>query len=118
MLKFQDIEVATRQQLFPEEKENYKSKRSYYKISFKKVETLPKPILSRRWRRIVFIQTTYKKFINAVEVNDLFDGSRLEDKLWAEFKRKRISAERQEVVKVDEKFYFLRFCYPLQKRKA
>jgi hypothetical protein len=92
--KVSGIEVSTRQDLFPDEKENYKSKRSYYKISFKKVETLPKPILSRRWRRIVFIQTTHKKFINAVEVNDLFDGSRLEDKLWAEFKRKMELAQK------------------------
>lgn len=115
--KVSNIEVATRRQLFPEEKENYKSKRSYCKISFKKVESLPKPILSRRWRRIVFIQTTYKKFINAVEVNDLFDGSRLEDRLWAEFKRNGISAERQEVVKVDEKFYFLDFAIHCKKGK-
>ncbi len=111
------IEVTTRQQLFPDEKENYKSKRSYYKISFKKLETLSKPILSRRWRRIVFVQTTHKKFINAVEVNDLFDGSTLEDKLWAEMKRKMISAERQQVVKVDEKFYFLDFAIHCKKGK-
>jgi len=61
--KVSSVKVATRQELFPEEAENYKAKRNYYKISFNKVETLPKPILSRRWRRIVFIQTTYKKFI-------------------------------------------------------
>ena len=115
--KVSSVKVATRQELFPEETENYKAKRNYYKISFKKVEELPKPILSRRWRRIVFIQTTYKKFINAVEVNDLFDGSHLEDRLWAEFKRNRISAERQQVVKVDEKFYFLDFAIHCKKGK-
>jgi len=115
--KVSEVKVATRQELFPEETESYKSKRSYYKISFNKVEELQKPILSRRWRRIVFIQTNYKKFINAIEVNDLFDGSKLEDKLWAEFKRNRISAERQEVVKVDEKFYFLDFAIHCKKGK-
>ena len=115
--KVSAIKVATRQELFPDETENYKANRNYYKISFKKVEELPKPILSRRWRRIVFIQTTYKKFINAVEVNDLFDGSHLEDRLWAEFKRNRISAERQQVVKVDEKFYFLDFAIHCKKGK-
>ena len=111
------IKEATRKELFPEEKEIFKSKRNYYKISFKKVETLPKPILSRRWRRIVFIQTTYSKFINAVEVNDLFDGSRLEDRLWAEFKRNGISAERQEAVKIDDNFYFLDFAIHCKKGK-
>jgi very-short-patch-repair endonuclease len=111
------IKEATRDELLPDEKENYKSKRNYYKISFKKVETLPTPILSRRWRRIVFINTTYKKFINASEVNDLFDGSHLEDRLWAEMKRKMISAERQQVVKVDDKFYFLDFTIHCKKGK-
>jgi len=115
--KVSSVKEATRQELFPEETDNYKSKRKYYKISFKKVGALPKPILSRRWRRIIFIQTTYKKFLNAVEVNDLFDGSRLEDKLWAEFKRNGVSAERQEVVKVDEKFYFLDFAIHCKKGK-
>ena len=115
--KVSKIETVTRKQLFPDEKENYKSKRNYYKISFKKLETISKPILSRRWRRIVFIQTTHKKFKNAVEVNDLFDGSRLEDRLWAEFKRNGISAERQEVVKIDEKFYFLDFAIHCKKGK-
>jgi len=115
--KVSSIREATRQELFPEETEGYKSKRSYYKISFNKVEELPKPILSRRWRRIVFIQTTYKKFINAVEVNDLFDGSHLEDRLRAEFKRNRVRAERQQVVKIDEKFYFLDFAIHCKKGK-
>jgi very-short-patch-repair endonuclease len=115
--KISGIKVVTRKELFPGEEENYKTKKSYYKISFKKVETLPKPILSRRWRRIVFIQTTHKKFINAVEVNDLFDGSKLEDRLWAEFKRNGISAERQEPVKIDDKYYFLDFAIHCKKGK-
>ena len=115
--KVSEIEEVSRQEMFPKEKENYKSKRNYYKVSFKKIETLPKPILSRRWRRIVFINTTYKKFIDAVEVNDLFDGSRLEVRLWAEMKGKMNSAERQEVVKVDNKFYFLDFAIHCKKGK-
>lgn len=115
--KISAITKAFRKELFPNETNSYKSKRNYYKISFNRVEILPKPILSRRWRRIVFIQTTYKKFVNAVEINDLFDGSSLEDRLWAEFKRNRISAERQEVVKVDDNFYFLDFAIYCKKGK-
>ncbi len=111
------ITKTSRKELFPSEKENYKSNRSYYKISFDKIETLPKPILSRRWRRIVFIQTTYKKFMNAIEVNDLFDSSTLEDRLWAEIKRNLISAERQEVVKIDYNHYFLDFAIYCKKGK-
>jgi len=33
------------------------------------IKELPAPIRSRRWRRIVFIQTTWLKFMNAREIN-------------------------------------------------
>ena len=111
------IDIKSREELFPNEKTNYKTLRKYYKISFEEILTLPKPILGRRWRKIVFIESTYKKFINANEVNDLFDGSRLEDRLWAEFKRNGISAERQEPVKIDDKYYFLDFSIHCKKGK-
>lgn len=104
------ITEASRKELFPIDKYPHKAKRKYFKISFDKLETLPKPILSRRWRRINFIQTTYKKFINAVEINDLYDGSTLEDRLWAELKRNKIEAQRQEHVEINEKHYFLDFA--------
>lgn len=115
--KVSSIEVQSRKLLFPKENINYKTRRNYYKISIGEVRTLMKPILSRRFRKIVFIKTTYEKFINAREINDLFDGSSLEDKLWVEMKRKMISAERQEVIKVDEKFYFLDFAIHCKKGK-
>lgn len=115
--KVKDISEASRQELFPIDKQPYKSSKRYYKISFDKVEAFPKPILSRRWRRIVFINTTFKKFKSAIEVNDLFDGSNLEDRLWAAFKRHKIAAERQQVVKVDNKFYFLDFAIHCKKGK-
>ena len=70
---------------------------------------LPQPIFSRRFRRIVFIPTTAERFFNAVEINDLYDQSPLEDKLWKEFKRLQIQAERQELVKVNHHNYMLDF---------
>jgi very-short-patch-repair endonuclease len=108
--EIKSIVVASRSELFPDEPSSQNSNKIYYKIVFDKLQTLPKPILSRRWRRIVFIQTTYKKFFNAVEINDLFDESALEDKLWAELKRNKIEAERQELVQIENRFYFLDFA--------
>ncbi len=108
--KIINITEASRRELFPYEQGNSKSDRRYYKISFEKLEALPKPILSRRWRRIIFIQTTFDKFKKAVEINDLFDGSSLEDKLWAELKRNKIDAERQELIQINNRFYFLDFA--------
>ena len=73
------------------------------------INSLEKPILSRRRRRIVFIPTTEVKFFNAVEINDLYNESPLEDKLWAEFKRLEIQAERQELVEINNNRYMLDF---------
>lgn len=56
--RIKNIIEASRKELFPDEPRNPKSNKKYYKIIFEKLETLPKPILSRRWRRIIFIQTT------------------------------------------------------------
>jgi very-short-patch-repair endonuclease len=71
---------------------------------------LPKPILSRRWRRIVFIQTTRQKFTSALEINDLYDESPLEDRLWAGLKRREVDAERQEFVQTKGRTYSLDFA--------
>ena len=115
--KVSNITIDTRKELFPSEKQTDKTSKKYYHISFDEIRILPKPILSRRGRRIVFIQTTFKKFIKAKEVNDLLEGSALEDKLWAEFQRKRICAERQEIVKVSNNFCFLDFSIYCKKGK-
>ncbi len=108
--EIKSIVKVQRNELFSNEPYNQNSNKIYYKLVFEKLDTLPRPILSRRWRRIIFIQTTYEKFLNAVEINDLFDESILEDRLWAEFKRNKIEAERQELVQVKNKFYFLDFA--------
>jgi very-short-patch-repair endonuclease len=104
------IEKLRRSFLFPNESINPKSNRLYYRIFMEPLRRLPQPIYSRRLRRIVFIPTTWEKFINASEINDLFDDSPLEDRLWAEFKRLKILAERQEFVKVGKNHYALDFA--------
>lgn len=105
-----DIRMAYRWQLFADLPRDAKSMKKYFQIKIEPLRQLPKPILSRRYRRIVFIPTTWSKFIKAVEINDLYDESPLEDRLWAIFKRWKISAERQEFVKMNEQTYTLDFA--------
>ena len=105
-----DIRQVYRWQLFPDDPPNEKSDRCYYQIFIQPLQQLPEPIISQRQRRIVFIATTWQKFINAVETNDLYDESPLEDRLWAEFKRLQIKAERQEFVAVKNHYYALDFA--------
>ena len=77
-----DIVELYRWQLFPNEPEDEKSLRKYFQIKLSSLERLPQPILSRRRRRIIFIPTTWKKFIDARELNDLYCESKLEETIW------------------------------------
>ncbi|MDT8405514.1 endonuclease domain-containing protein [Sulfuriflexus sp.] len=99
-----------RWQLFPEQPQDEKSQREYYQLMLSPLIQLPEPILSKRWRRITFIATTWDKFISAVEINDLSDESPLENRLWAEMKRLQIQAERQEFVRADGQNFALDFA--------
>ena len=115
--KVVNIQLADRWQLFPNELPNKKTNQRYYQLFIETLQQLPKPIFSRRWRRITFIPTTWEKFIRAIEINDLYDDSPLEDRLWAEFKRLQIQAERQEFVTINRKSYALDFAIYCAKGK-
>lgn len=105
-----DIRQVSRRELFPDEPASRKAANRYYQVIVSPLEHRPQPILSRRWRRIVFIPTTLDKFANAVEINDLYDESPLEDRLWAVLKLHGICAERQEFVRVEDQLYALDFA--------
>jgi len=105
-----DVRQVYRWQLFLDQPHDEKGRKRYYQLILEPLQRLPKPILSRRWRRIVFIPTIWEKFSSAAEINDLYDESPLEDRLWAEFKRLQISVERQEFVQVKDRFYALDFA--------
>jgi len=105
------VRQAFRHELFPNEPINEKTNKRYFKVMLGPMEQLPQPILARRLRRIVFISTTWSKLMSAAEINDLYDESPLEDRLWAELKRLEIQVERQFFVPVGRrKGYFLDFA--------
>jgi very-short-patch-repair endonuclease len=105
-----DVRQVYRWQLFPDQPHDEKGRQRYYQLILEPLRRLPRPILSRYRRRIVFIPTTWDKFSSAVEINDLYDESPLEDQLWAELKRLEVSAERQEFVQLKERSYALDFA--------
>ena len=103
--------IASRTDLLPDTPRNHpKANRRYYQLLLDDLQPLPEPIVSRRLRRIVFIPTTFEKFEAAEEINDLWDESPLEDRLWAIFKRAQIRAERQYPVEIENRFYLLDFA--------
>jgi len=104
-----DIRKVRRCDLFPDDS-GPKSQKPYYQLCIDELQTLARPVFSRRWRRIVFIPTTWTKLANADEINDLYDGSPLEDKLWAALKCWDIPATRQKWVRIGEDGYCLDFA--------
>ena len=105
------IRVVPRLYLFPDmDRNDPKANSQYFQLMLGPLQNLSHPILSRRSRRIVFIPTTWDKFSPAVEINDLWDESPLEDKLWAIFKQTAIPAERQYPIAVKKRNYFLDFA--------
>lgn len=105
-----DIRKVFRWELFPDQPRGPKGRRRYYQLVLSTLEPLPTPIPSRRLRRIVFIPTTWEKLTQAAEINDLYDESPLEDRLWGGLKQLQILAERQEFVEFKRKLYALDFA--------
>ncbi len=108
VLTFREV---SRWQLFPDGPRDERAMGRYYQLMLSPLEQLPRPIYSRRRRRITFIPTTWRKFSNAAEINDLYNESPLEDKLWAELKRLKIEAERQEFIETNGRNYALDFAF-------
>lgn len=105
-----NIRRVARLELFPDELKNEKSGKHYHKLELSPLQELPQPIVSHRQRRITFISTTLVKLTTATEINDLYDDSMLEDRLWREFKKLQIDAERQERFRAKERTCFLDFA--------
>jgi very-short-patch-repair endonuclease len=100
------ITIVKRKELFPEETSDPKQEDDYYRLQIGNLHVLPKPIVSKRLRRIVFIETTSSHLLHANEINDLFHESPIEEKFWSALKAERIDAERQYFI--NHEIY--RFC--------
>ena len=105
------IDMVPRKELFHTNKRNqYKAEKLYYRIQLKDLQMRYQPIVSPRPRRLLFVPTTLEKFEKAQQINDLFDGSPLEDRLWSALKYINVLAERQWKIIVQDKNYYLDFA--------
>lgn len=109
------IDTVKRIYLFPGEPEHPRKDKDYYQFHLGEIKELPQPIPSRRWRRIVHIPTSLQRLFTAKEINDLYDTSPLEEKMYIALKRNGINPERQMHVYLDNQTYCLDFCIFCQK---
>jgi hypothetical protein len=88
-------ELARRRDLLPDEPDHPRAGDIYYKVQLGPLQKLAQPIVSLRWRRVTFIHTTWDRFQDATEINDLFiEGGPYVDRLYATLKERGIHAER------------------------
>jgi len=93
-------ELVRRLDLFPDQPDHPRSMENYYKVSLGPLAKLPEPIMSLRYRRITFLHTTWDRFQDARDVNDLLVlGGDYCDRLYATLRDRGIQAERDFQVK-------------------
>ncbi len=105
-------ELVRRRDLFPDEADHPRADEAYYKLQLGALIALPRPIVSRAGRRLLFIWTSGDKFLRAVEVNDLLGRSGADDALWDALKVSQIGAERQTTVRDARSRYRVDFWIP------
>lgn len=106
-------ELTTRRALIPSQPDHPRADDLYYKVQLGPVIHRSEPILSLRWRRITFIHTTWDRFQDAAEINDLFvEGDPYVDRLYATLKESGIQAERNYRLNEPEAGYVLPLAIP------
>ena len=64
--------VLPRHELLPAETDHPRADELYYKVELGPLRQIPRPIPSRRLRRLTFIMTTLSRLLTAGEINDLW----------------------------------------------
>jgi len=86
--------LRRRRDLLPEEADHPRADDWYYQIFLGECRTLPRPIPSRRLRRVTFIPTTLEKLLTAREINDLWLSDGRQESLWRLLQREGYDVER------------------------
>src|SRR5574342_227095 len=88
-------ELTTRAELLRTQPDHPRADEQYYKIQIGPLERLPRPIPSRKWRRLTFLYTTGEHLLAAEELNDLIVQSAERELLWKALRERGLRAEKQ-----------------------
>ncbi|MFO7676658.1 MAG: DUF559 domain-containing protein [bacterium] len=92
--RVRDISAATRRELLPDEPGHPRAGDAYWRVEVDGLLRLPRPIPSRRQRRVVFIPTTLERLLVAEELNDLYRTTPIEDRLYYRLRDTGLTPER------------------------
>jgi hypothetical protein len=85
-------ELTTRAELLRDEPDHPRAREEYYKVQLGPLETLPRPVLAGRWRRVTFLYTTGDLLARARTVNDLVVRSDERDVLWRSLRERALAS--------------------------
>jgi hypothetical protein len=106
-------ELLTRAQLLPDEADHPRADQFYYKLQLGPLQEREPPIVSRRWRRVSFIHTTWDRFEAAEEINDLFsEGDEFVDRLYHALRESNLGPERQYPIREGDTEYLASLAVP------
>lgn len=105
-------ELKRRRDLLPEESDHPRADHAYYVMQLGPLERLEPPIISLRWRRITFIETTWDRFQMAQEINDLYASGA--DGLFVTLKDMGLAPEREYPVRESGRNYVVDLAIPCQ----
>ncbi len=104
--------IVTRAELLPDEANHPRAGDRYFKVEIGPLQKLAQRVPSQRLRRITFIPTTLERLLSAQEINDLWLGNPLQERLWAALKAEEIEAEREVEVQDERTVYAADFAIP------
>jgi len=108
--------LARRRDLLPEEANHQRADDLYYKIEIGPLQPLPRPIPSRKLRRVTFIMTTMSRLLRARDVVDLWQHDNARDRLWRALRTRGIRAHRDYMIKEGALCYRADLAVPMPRQ--
>ena len=88
-------ELVTRRDFIFAEPDHPRAGQWYYQLQLGPLEHKLPPIVANRWRRVAFIVASGDRFMEAVEINGLFEQESPVDQLYDKLKELGIPVERE-----------------------
>jgi hypothetical protein len=87
-------ELVRRAELLKDEPDSPKANEEYYKIQLGPIESLPRPIMAGKWRRMTFLYTTGAYLQRAGSLKDLVVKNEERAILWRSLRERALAHER------------------------
>ncbi len=107
-------ELVTRRDLIPSEPDHPRAGQWYYALQLGPLEHKLPPIVSHRWRRVTFIVTSGDRFMNAHEINDLFEQESPAGQLYVRLRELGITVEREWWIDEEGSTYVVDLALPVK----